>query len=67
MPCRVAGCLLKKSLNTLGLEKIPSIRGFSKNGMPARPVGRSWKFQRVEVDTWAKPGGYDESKTTTEE
>lgn len=51
----------------LGIGKDTVYAWISKKGMPAHRVGRFWKFQRVEVDTWVKSGGADESKTTAEE
>ena len=47
----------------LGVSKDTVYAWISKKGMPAHRVGRFWKFQRVEVDTWVKSGGADESKS----
>lgn len=51
----------------LGTSKDTVYAWIAKKGMPAHRVGRFWKFQRVEVDTWVKSGGADESKTAAEE
>ncbi len=47
----------------LGISKDTVYAWISKKGMPAHRVGRFWKFQRVEVDTWVRSGGADESAT----
>ncbi|WP_443093199.1 methylation-associated defense system helix-turn-helix domain-containing protein MAD1 [Duganella lactea] len=46
----------------LGISKDTVYAWISKKGMPAHRVGRFWKFQRVEIDTWVKSGGADEGK-----
>ncbi len=46
----------------LGISKDTVYAWISKKGMPAHRVGRFWKFQRAEVDTWVKSGGADEGK-----
>ncbi|MES2257428.1 MAG: helix-turn-helix domain-containing protein [Pseudomonadota bacterium] len=46
----------------LGISKDTVYAWISKKSMPAHRVGRFWKFQRAEVDTWVKSGGSDESK-----
>ena len=28
----------------------------SKNGIPARKIGRCWKFKRSEIDEWVQSG-----------
>lgn len=50
----------------LGISKDSVYAWISKKGMPAHRVGRFWKFQRVDVDTWVKSGGADESKSRDE-
>jgi len=46
----------------LGISKDTVYAWISKKGMPAHRVGRFWKFQRVEIDTWVKSGGADEGR-----
>jgi len=29
----------------------------SRRGMPAHKVGRKWRFDQTEVDSWVKAGG----------
>lgn len=51
----------------LGISKDTVYAWISKKNMPAHRVGRFWKFLRVEVDTWVKSGGADESKAEGQE
>lgn len=47
----------------LGISKDTVYAWIAKRSMPAHKVGRLWKFQKVEVDTWVKAGGAsDESQ-----
>ena len=47
----------------LGVSKDTVYAWIGKRSMPAPKVGRLWKFQKVEVDTWVKAGGAsDESQ-----
>lgn len=47
----------------LGVSKDTVYAWIGKRSMPAHKVGRLWKFQKVEVDTWVKAGGAsDESQ-----
>lgn len=47
----------------LGVSKDTVYTWIAKRSMPAHKVGRLWKFQKVEVDTWVKAGGAsDESQ-----
>lgn len=46
----------------LGVSKDTVYAWIAKRGMPAHKVGRLWKFQRVEVDTWVKDGGASEDE-----
>lgn len=46
----------------LGISKDTVYAWITKKDMPAHRVGRFWKFQRAEVDTWVRSGGADESK-----
>ena len=41
----------------LGISKDTVYAWIAKRQMPAHKVGRLWKFQRVEVDSWVKAGG----------
>lgn len=41
----------------LGISKDTVYTWISKRSMPAHKVGRLWKFQQAEVDTWVKAGG----------
>jgi len=41
----------------LGVSKDTVYAWIAKNGMPAHRVGRLWKFQRGEVDSWVRSGG----------
>lgn len=41
----------------LGVSKDTVYAWIAKRSMPAHKVGRLWKFQKVEVDTWVKAGG----------
>lgn len=45
----------------LGVSKDTVYAWIAKKGMPAHRVGRPWKFQRVEVDTWVKAGGANDN------
>ncbi len=47
----------------LGVSKDTVYAWISKKGMPAHRVGRFWKFQQTEIDTWVRSGGADESKS----
>ena len=44
----------------LGVSKDTVYAWIAKRSMPAHKVGRLWKFQRVEVDSWVKAGGASE-------
>lgn len=47
----------------LGVSKDTVYTWIAKRSMPAHKVGRLWKFQKAEVDTWVKAGGAnDESQ-----
>ncbi len=41
----------------LGISKDTVYTWVSTREMPAHKVGRLWKFQISEVDTWVKAGG----------
>ncbi len=38
--------------------KPATVRGWIKksNGIPARKIGKQWKFKRVELDAWVNSG-----------
>ena len=44
----------------LGVTKDSVYAWIAEKGMPAHKVGRLWKFQKLEVDTWVKAGGASE-------
>lgn len=41
----------------LGVTKDTVYSWISDKSMPAHKVGRLWKFQTSEVDTWVRSGG----------
>lgn len=41
----------------LGVSKDTVYAWIAKRNMPAHRVGRLWKFQKTEVDTWVKKSG----------
>jgi excisionase family DNA binding protein len=41
----------------LGVSKDTVYTWISAKKMPAHRLGRLWKFQKDEVDTWVKSGG----------
>lgn len=41
----------------LGVSNDTIYKWIDKKGMPAHRMGRLWKFQKREVDTWIKQGG----------
>lgn len=41
----------------LGVTKETVYTWISERSMPAHKVGRLWKFQTEEVDTWVRNGG----------
>lgn len=41
----------------LGISSDTVYRWIDKQAMPAHRMGRLWKFQKDEVDTWVKSGG----------
>lgn len=43
----------------LGVTKDSVYAWIANKGMPAHRVGRLWKFQASEVDTWVRGGGVD--------
>ena len=47
----------------LGISKDTVYAWIAKRGMPAHKVGRLWKFQKLEVDSWVKAGGASEDSS----
>ena len=45
----------------LGVSKDTVYAWIAKKGIHEHRVGRPWKFQRVEVDTWVKAGGANDN------
>ena len=43
----------------LGVVKDSIYRWIERRGMPAKRVGRLWKFKLSEVDEWVRGGGAD--------
>jgi excisionase family DNA binding protein len=41
----------------LGVTKDSVYRWIDKRGLPARKIGRLWKFKLSEVDAWVEEGG----------
>ena len=44
----------------LGIGRDTIYKWIDKKDMPAHRVGRLWKFNKAEVDTWVRAGGGDE-------
>lgn len=40
----------------LGVKRDTIYKWITRRGMPARKVGRFWKFRRSEVDRWIESG-----------
>lgn len=50
--------LLKNEIcNHLGVSNDTVYKWIDKHDMPARRMGRLWKFKKDEVDEWVKAGG----------
>jgi excisionase family DNA binding protein len=45
----------------LGVSKDTVYAWINKRSMPAHRIGRLWKFQTKEVDTWVRSGGAAEN------
>lgn len=43
----------------LGVVKDSVYRWIERRGLPARRIGRLWKFKLSEVDEWVRSGGTD--------
>lgn len=50
----------------LGVSKDTVYAWISKKEMPAHRVGRLWKFQKSEVDTWVRAGGAADDPDSSE-
>ncbi len=46
----------------LGIKRDTVYKWISDKGMPARKIGRLWKFKKDEVDEWVRKGGSDFSE-----
>jgi excisionase family DNA binding protein len=44
----------------LGVAKDSVYRWIERRGLPARRIGRIWKFRLSEVDRWVEAGGQGE-------
>jgi len=53
----------------LGVTKDSIYRWIDKRGLPARKLGRLWKFKLSEVDAWVEGGGAtdDDPKESAQE
>lgn len=51
----------------LGVSKDTVYAWISKRGMPARRIGRFWKFKASEVDAWVRGGGAQAPETRDQE
>jgi excisionase family DNA binding protein len=45
----------------LGVAKDSVYRWIERKGLPARKVGKLWKFKLSEVDEWVRTGGAGQS------
>jgi excisionase family DNA binding protein len=45
--------------NHLGVVKESVYRWGERRGLPAHKIGRLWKFQLSEVDSWVRTGAAD--------
>ncbi len=50
----------------LGVSKETVYRWLEKKKIPARRVGRLWKFKASEVDQWVSDGGAEENSAHNE-
>ena len=49
----------------LGVVKDSVYRWIERRGLPARRIGRLWKFKLSEVDEWVRSGGTDPADPTS--
>lgn len=49
----------------LGVQRDTVYKWIARHGLPARKVGRLWKFRQYEVDQWfnAQPGRADSRRS----
>lgn len=47
----------------LGIKRDTVYKWIARRRMPAHKVGRLWKFQREEVDSWVKSGAAGDVKS----
>jgi excisionase family DNA binding protein len=50
----------------LGVTKDSVYRWIDRRGLPARKVGRLWKFKLSQVDAWVEAGGVARSASSEE-
>ena len=43
----------------LGVKRDTIYKWIAEKGMPARKLGRLWKFKKEQVDQWVENGGAD--------
>lgn len=46
----------------LGVKRDTIYKWLENKRMPAHKVGRLWKFQKKEIDTWIRSGGANQTK-----
>ena len=51
----------------LGVKRDTIYKWIEEKKMPAHKVGRLWKFQRNQIDSWVKSGGADQSKQASKD
>lgn len=49
----------------LGVTKDSVYRWIDRKGLPARKVGKLWKFKLSEVDEWVRKGATGQPKSDT--
>lgn len=45
----------------LGVRRDTALKWILNKNMPAKKIGKLWKFKISEVDEWVRSGGSDES------
>jgi len=51
---------IKEIAAHLGVSRDTVLNWIAKKNMPAHKVGKLWKFQTSEVDSWIRSGGGQE-------
>jgi len=51
---------IKEIAAHLGVSRDTVLNWIAKKNMPAHKVGKLWKFQITEVDSWIRSGGGQE-------